>query len=101
MIHDNGLWLKHNHDLARLAARRGIPRLVSTWGMLEPWALKHKRIRKQEALISYQRRDLEGAWTLHATSEREPSFLLLAIAFVVYILSRKGKCTTTRPDTLW
>ncbi|MGI9044001.1 MAG: glycosyltransferase [Gemmatimonadaceae bacterium] len=75
LIHDNGLWLKHNHDIARLAARRAIPRLVSTRGMLEPWALRHKRFRKRLALIAYQRRDLQNASMLHATSEREASHL--------------------------
>src|SRR5215475_12481901 len=43
VIHDNGIWLPHNHGLAKLATGRAIPRLVSTHGVLEPWALKHKR----------------------------------------------------------
>src|SRR6516225_8361136 len=42
VIHDNGIWLSHNHRLAALAARRAIPRIVSTRGMLEPWAMAHK-----------------------------------------------------------
>src|SRR5712692_6365084 len=47
VIHDNGIWLFHNHRLAALAARRGIARIVSTRGMLEPWAMEHKRWKKR------------------------------------------------------
>src|ERR1019366_9798425 len=38
-LHDNGIWLPHNHHLAEVSARRGVPRIVSTRGMLEPWAI--------------------------------------------------------------
>ncbi|MEO8112746.1 MAG: glycosyltransferase [Phenylobacterium sp.] len=71
VIHDNGIWLPHNHRLAQLARRRGIPRVVSTRGMLEPWAMNHKRWRKALAWRLYQRRDLVGAQRLHATAEEE------------------------------
>ena len=46
VLHDNGIWLPHNHRLAELAMKRGIPRVVSTRGMLEPWAMNHKRWKK-------------------------------------------------------
>ena len=71
VLHDNGIWLPHNHRLAKLAARRGIPRLVSTRGMLEPWAMNHKRWKKDIPWWLYQRRDLERAHCLHTTAERE------------------------------
>ena len=61
ILHDNGIWLPHNHRLARLAAAQGIPRVVSTRGMLEPWALNHKRWKKAIAWSLYQRRDLKRA----------------------------------------
>jgi glycosyltransferase involved in cell wall biosynthesis len=68
LIHDNGLWLPHHHALAVLAGRLGVPRLVSTRGMLEPWALRHKRWKKHLAWMLYQRRDLCRAAGHHATS---------------------------------
>jgi hypothetical protein len=34
VLHDNGMWLSHNHRIAVLAAQRNIPRVVSTRGML-------------------------------------------------------------------
>ncbi|MCC7278844.1 MAG: glycosyltransferase [Chromatiaceae bacterium] len=75
LIHDNGLWLPHNHQLAVLARRRGVPRLVSTRGMLEPWALRHKRWKKRLAWALYQRQDLLSAGCHHATSAPEVEHL--------------------------
>ena len=69
LLHDNGIWLPHNHRLAVLAARRGIPRLVSTRGMLEPWAVKQKKWKKRCAWWLYQRSDLKNAHRHHATAE--------------------------------
>jgi glycosyltransferase involved in cell wall biosynthesis len=71
LIHDNGIWLLHNHRLAALAARRGIPRIVSTRGMLEPWAMAHKRWKKRLAWTLYQNRDLRHARCHHTTAEME------------------------------
>lgn len=71
VVHDNGLWLLHNHALAAFAQRSGIPRIVSLRGMLEPWALGHKWLRKDIAWRLYQRRDLQRAAALHATSTLE------------------------------
>ena len=71
VLHDNGLWLRHNHGLAGLAARACVPRVVSTRGMLEPWALRHKCLKKAAAWWLYQRSDLRRAQLLHATAEQE------------------------------
>lgn len=71
IVHDNGIWLPHNHRLARLCRNRGIPRVVSVRGMLEPWARQHKRVKKWIAWEVYQRRDLAGAACLHVTSSAE------------------------------
>jgi glycosyltransferase involved in cell wall biosynthesis len=74
-IHDNGIWLPHNHAVAVIARRRRIPRVVSTRGMLEPWALKHKRLKKRLAWHLYQRADLRRAAVLHAATEVEKAGL--------------------------
>jgi glycosyltransferase involved in cell wall biosynthesis len=71
ILHDNGMWLPHNHRLAALAKRRSIPRIVSVRGMLEPWALSHKKWKKTIAWSVYQRRDLIGANCHHATAKEE------------------------------
>jgi glycosyltransferase involved in cell wall biosynthesis len=71
ILHDNGIWLPHNHRLAVLTERCGIPRIVSTRGMLEPWALRHKRFKKGLAWWLYQCRDLKHARCHIATGEAE------------------------------
>jgi glycosyltransferase involved in cell wall biosynthesis len=71
ILHDNGIWLPHNHRLAVLSERRGIPRVVSTRGMLEPWARSHKRLKKNIAWWLYQRRDLKHARCHHTTADAE------------------------------
>ena len=71
IIHDNGLWLPHNHRLASASRTSGVSRLVSTRGMLEPWARHHKKWKKDLAWLAYQRRDLLAADGLHATAVQE------------------------------
>lgn len=71
LVHDHGIWLPYNWRLSRTSRDRGIPRLVSPRGMLEPWAMRHKRWKKRAAWWLYQRRDLAAAACLHATSESE------------------------------
>lgn len=71
LIHDNGIWMPHNHQIARTARRHGIPRIVSLRGMLEPWALRQRRIKKKLAWALYQKADLRCAALLHATADTE------------------------------
>jgi glycosyltransferase involved in cell wall biosynthesis len=71
VLHDNGIWWPHNHRLAQMAQREGIARVVSTRGMLEPWAMNHKRWKKRLAWGLYQRRDLTRARWHHTTSDAE------------------------------
>lgn len=71
IVHDNGLWLPHNHKISILATKLRVPRVVSVRGMLEPWAIRHKRIKKAAAWQLYQRQDLERASFLHSTAESE------------------------------
>jgi glycosyltransferase involved in cell wall biosynthesis len=75
VVHDSGLWLPHNHRIAGLARASGLPRIVSTRGMLEPWAIRHKRWKKALAWRLYQRRDLDRAAALHATAPEEAANL--------------------------
>jgi len=71
ILHDNGIWLLHNHRFAAFAGKHGIPRVVSTRGMLEPWAISHKGLKKKIAWRLYQRRDLKQALCHIATGEPE------------------------------
>ena len=71
IIHDHGLWLSANHLNAKLGRHKRIPRIVAPKGMLAPWCLKHRRIKKQIAWWLYQHRDLRTAAGIHVTSDTE------------------------------
>ena len=75
LVHDHGLWLPSNHAAATAAARLDVPRVVSTRGMLEPWARRHRRWKKALAWAAFQGRDLRAAAVLHATAESEAHHL--------------------------
>lgn len=71
LLHDHGLWRPSNHAAVGAARRAGVPLVISPRGMLEPWALRHRRWKKRAAWVLYQRRDLRHAAVLHVTSEGE------------------------------
>ena len=75
VVHLHGLWTPSVHRVSAIAAGLGKPIVHSCRGMLEPWALRHKRARKRLAWNLYQRRDLRRASRIHATSAMEASHL--------------------------
>ena len=71
LIHSHGLWAPVNHWAASAAKRSGIPLVIQPRGMLEPWALNHKALKKKIAMALFQRRDLESAALFIATAAME------------------------------
>ena len=71
LIHCHGLWTPANHAAATVARNLGIPLVVSTHGMLAPWSLRSKRMKKRIAWIIYQGRDLHSARLFCATAAHE------------------------------
>jgi glycosyltransferase involved in cell wall biosynthesis len=87
LLHDHGLWLASNHSVALFASRHGIPRMVSPRGMLEPWALNHRKWKKRLAWWLYQRGDLLTASALHATApSEEAQFRKLGLKMPVFVV---------------
>lgn len=73
LFHDHGLWLPLNHKVAIEAKKRKVLRIVSPHGMLSPWAMKHRALKKKIAWRLYQHKDLQEADVLHTTSKTEAS----------------------------
>ncbi|MEX0929820.1 MAG: glycosyltransferase, partial [Balneolales bacterium] len=71
IFHDHGIWLQTNHVAVNFAHDHSIPLLISPRGTVEPWALHHKVWKKRLAWRLYQRKDLNKAVVLHATSSGE------------------------------
>jgi glycosyltransferase involved in cell wall biosynthesis len=75
LIHSHGLWLLPHHQLAQIAKKYFIPRVVTPHGMLQPWAMNHRRWKKHLVWNLYQYKDLLTANVLHATSPEEAKTL--------------------------
>jgi len=71
IVHIHALWDPFLHRFATWARKNHIPLAISPHGMLTPWALKQKRLKKGLALALYQYRDLQSAALLHATAASE------------------------------
>ncbi|MCC7463092.1 MAG: glycosyltransferase, partial [Gammaproteobacteria bacterium] len=75
LIHVHGLWMALDHWAVAAARRHDIPLVIQPHGMLEPWALRHRAWKKRVAMGLYQRRDLEAAAILVASTSREAESL--------------------------
>jgi glycosyltransferase involved in cell wall biosynthesis len=71
VVHSSGLWDAASMAVSLSGIAAHTPLVVSPRGMLEPWALGHHRLRKRVALLAWQRRQLQSAAMLHATSDLE------------------------------
>lgn len=71
VVHLHGTWSPILAIAAYLSHSRNIPFIVSPHGCLEPWALGHRKLKKQVALAVYQRWVLENAALLVATAAQE------------------------------
>jgi len=75
VLHIHGLWNRVVWAAAREARRAGVPYVLSPRGMLQVAALDHHAWRKRAAYALLERRTIEGAAVLHATSRREAESL--------------------------
>jgi glycosyltransferase involved in cell wall biosynthesis len=71
IIHNFGTWTPFNHNISIAAYRAKVPQVFCPMGMLEPWSLEQKRLKKKAAWLLYQRRDIERSVVIHATSNLE------------------------------
>lgn len=71
LVHLHGLWNMPVWTAAREARRLGLPYVVSPRGMLESGALAQREWRKRIAWGAIERRNLQSAALLHATSAAE------------------------------
>lgn len=67
IVHQHGLWLYPSISVSRWRRREKRPVVVSTHGMLEPWAVKNSKIKKQIAALLFERHNLSEAACLHCS----------------------------------
>jgi glycosyltransferase involved in cell wall biosynthesis len=75
VVHLHGLWQGHTRRGAQAARRAGVPYLIAAHGMAEPWALRHKAIRKKVYTALIEGKNLGRASCLHALSRPEVGHL--------------------------
>jgi glycosyltransferase involved in cell wall biosynthesis len=75
VLHLHGLWQGHTRLGAALARRHRVPYLIAAHGMAEPWALRHKRLKKAVYTALVEGRNLARASCLHALSRPEVGHL--------------------------
>lgn len=71
LFHGHGIWQLLVHKMARFARKNNIPYIITPRGMLEPWSLSQKKIKKLIALFLFQKKDIEKATVIHVTGEME------------------------------
>jgi glycosyltransferase involved in cell wall biosynthesis len=71
LVHVNGLWNASNFIFSLYAIVFKIPLIISPCGMLEPWALRQKFLKKKIAYIFYQKIIMKRAKVIIAKSHLE------------------------------
>ena len=71
LIHIHALWAPLLHRVSRWAHKRNIPVVWSPHGMITPWAMNNKKLKKLLGWHLYQKRDLASSAILHATAPSE------------------------------
>ena len=71
LFHGHGLWQPPIYFMSRVARKKRIPYVISCRGMLAAWALGQDSLKKKAAMWLYQRKVLEQAACIHATSLAE------------------------------
>jgi glycosyltransferase involved in cell wall biosynthesis len=71
VVHIHTLWEEIQHQAARICRRMGVPYVVAPHGMLDPWSLRQRWLKKKLYMMLRLRRNLDGAALLHYCSETE------------------------------
>jgi glycosyltransferase involved in cell wall biosynthesis len=71
VVHLHGLWQGHTRRGALTARKADVPYLIAAHGMAEPWALRHKALKKKVYAALVEGKNLRRAACLHALSRPE------------------------------
>ena len=75
VVHFHGLWQGHTRRGARAARLANVPYLVAAHGMAEPWAMRHKALKKRVYTALVEGKNLRRASCLHALARPEVGHL--------------------------
>jgi glycosyltransferase involved in cell wall biosynthesis len=101
VVHIHGLWTPFEWRAYREGKTRGARVVISPHGSLEPWALGHKRVKKLAAWMLYQKRILQQADLLIASTNLErDNFRDLGLTAPIAVIP-VGLDTSDRPADLF
>ncbi len=75
VVHFHGLWQGHTRRGAKTARQANVPYLMAAHGMAEPWALRHKALKKKLYTALVEGKNLRRASCLHALARPEVGHL--------------------------
>ena len=73
LVHQHGLWLYPSVVVSQWRKATGHPVVISTHGMLDPWALNNSSLKKVMAGQIFEWKNLRNASVLHCFSSEIPS----------------------------
>ena len=73
VVHIHNIWEPILLSAATIARENRIPYVVTPHGMLDPWSMKQKSLKKKLALLAGRKRMLENAKFIHVLNEEEES----------------------------
>ena len=76
IIQLQSIWDLKYHWIAHIARKYDIPYIITPRGMLEPWSLSQKRLKKKLAMLLYQNKDLQNSACIFTTAESEAQHIV-------------------------
>ncbi|MGB7160678.1 MAG: glycosyltransferase [Tepidisphaeraceae bacterium] len=71
VVHIHAIWEEIQHQAAKSCRRASVPYVMLPQGMLDPWSLAQRKLKKALYLRWRLRKDLNGASAMHFTTEAE------------------------------
>jgi glycosyltransferase involved in cell wall biosynthesis len=96
LLHLHGLWQYPSVISERWGRNTGRPVVISTQGMLEPWALSNSRLKKRIAAALFERKNLMQAAVIHCSRSELPGIRAFGLSNPVAILPNGATLPTHR-----
>lgn len=94
IVHIHGVWEHLLFEATRASTLAGVPYVIRCCGMLDTWALRRRRLKKQAYLAFRLRGMLESAAAIHCTTRMEAeSTCRLELGFPEFIVEPNGVTT--------
>lgn len=100
LMHVHGLWSYPSLAIPKAGRKSGTPWISSPHGMLDPWALRNSRWKKQIASLLFENRHLRNASCLHALCASEADTIKdFGVATNVCVIPNGVQLPTLDPAT--